>query len=171
MKKTTHLSLILFLSVMIFSSPAYSFNLPLPDFLPAMADTLPDAGFGEPMEVSRESGQEANPFAPKAEEASKVIPIESLTVDSTYIKLNEIPKSYSGFKIEIFKSTEPLPADHDIFFQHGNVSVEEVRKNEYSYTLGDFDEQEDASIFMQDFLLQRYPDARVIEYEEGKRLF
>ena len=133
-------------------------------------DTLPDAGFGEPVEISRERSPIKDPFASE-NKPSKVIQVSSIEVDTSYRQLAKIPKGFTGYKIEIQNVEKPLPSDHDIFFQHGNLAMEKVSETEYSYTLGTFNDMDTASIFMQDFLLQRYPNARVIEYQEGERLY
>jgi len=172
MKKTTHLCFHLCF-IFVFTSAVSAESTTHNGFPIAKAalDTLPDEGFGEPVEISRESNQQPNPFGEKGVEASKVITEQSITVDTTYVQVAEIPKTYTGFKIEILNTAEPLPAEHDIFFHHGNLTMEEVGKKEYSYTLGAFGSRDEATVFMQDFLLQRYPEAKVVEYEEGERLY
>ena len=133
-------------------------------------DTLPDAGFGEPIEVTREPEKGFDPFNQENQQ-SKVIQEQSVPLDTSYFQLAKIPKSYTGFKIEIMNSAEPLPKEHDIFYQHGNLTMEKISDTKYSYTLGEFKDNETAILFLQDFLIQRYPKAQVIEYVEGERLF
>lgn len=172
MKKTTHLCL-LFCFIFGITSVTAAKSSPMASFTAASPalDTLPDEGFGEPIEVTRESSQARSPFREKKVEPSKVIREQSITVDTSYVQVADIPKSYTGFKIEILNTEEPLPAAHDIFFHHGNLSLEELGKKEFSYTLGSFTSRDEAMVFMQDFLLKRYPEAKVVEYEAGERLY
>jgi hypothetical protein len=167
MRKTTLKlnAIIAILGVVFCSSPLLAIN---PD-LHTVIDTIPDAGFGEPIEVSREAVNIDNPFSDKVE-TSKVIPLESIQIDSTFIQLMDIPKNYSGYKIEILTTDEPLPSDHDIFYQHGKICLEKMPNNKYSYTLGRFESMDDATVFLQDFLVQRYPNAQIVSYENGERI-
>lgn len=133
-------------------------------------DTLPDESFDEPFEPR--SSASRRQLAPKNEvDSSKVIPIVSLAVDSTFMQLKKIPKDYNGFKIELMTVPTELPAGHDLFFQHGNISVEMLPDSTYSYTLGQFEARPKAERFLYDLLIDRYPDARVVEYLKGKRTY
>lgn len=167
MRKTTLklIAILVILGVVFCSSPLFAAN----ELHYTVLDTIPDAGFGEPIEVSREAVNRDNPFSDKGQ-VSKVIPLESVPLDSTFIQLMDIPKNYSGFKIEILTTDEPLPSNHDIFYQHGKICLEKMGNNKYAYTLGRFDNADDATIFLQDFLEQRYPKAKVVEYEKGERI-
>ena len=81
-----------------------------------------------------------------------------------------IPDNYSGFKIEIWKSAKPLTTEHRIFTQHGNIAMDVVKVTKYSYMLGNFKLYEDADDYMRKGLLISYPEAKVIQYKNGKRL-
>lgn len=133
-------------------------------------DTLPDDGFGEPIEVTQEPEKGFDPFNQENQQ-SRVITEQIVPVDTSYFQLAKIPKSFTGFRIEIMNSPEPLPKEHDIFYQHGKLTMEKISDTKYSYTLGEFKDNETAILFLQDFLSQRYPKAQVIEYAEGERLY
>ncbi|HKK80463.1 MAG TPA: hypothetical protein VJ933_12585 [Phaeodactylibacter sp.] len=136
----------------------------------AVADTLPDESFDEPFETFS-SNSERKTLVVQEADSSKVIPLVSLAVDSTFVQLKEIPKDYNGFKIELMTVQTELPPEHDLFFQHGNLSMEMLPDSTYSYTLGAFQERPKAERFMYNLLIDRYPDARVVEYEEGERTY
>jgi hypothetical protein len=133
-------------------------------------DTLPDTGFGEPLEASQEPAANFDPFKQK-NQRPRVLQEQMVPVDTSFFQLAKIPKSFTGFKIELMNSQEPLPKEHDIFFRHGNLSMEKISDTKYSYTLGTFHDNETALLFMQDFLIQLYPKAQVIEYADGERLY
>ena len=80
-----------------------------------------------------------------------------------------MPSDFTGYKIEIKNTAKPLSASNDIFFQHGKLYAEKMEDGSISYLLGDFDNAEAAGSFMSDFLARRYPDAKVIEYNNGNR--
>lgn len=169
MRKTITYCIAILAILTLVALPASAKDYP-PSWLPTMAvlDTLPDEGFGEPLDVSREPIDDRSPFhfepAP-----SKIITETSIAVDTTYQQLVRLPKDYSGYKIEVMRTTQPLPSDHELFFQHGRLSMEKLSETNYSYTLGHFTNEGDAQLFLEDFMQQRYPTARVIGYEGGER--
>ncbi len=143
-------------------------------FLSGRGDTIPprekedfDTPFGEP------KYQPESPPPPSGEEEkpSMVIPALKVDIDTSFTPALKVPAEYSGFKIEIQAVKEPLPPGHDIFFQHGRLFEGRLPDGSYSYLLGDFQTAEEASAFMQDFLITRYPKAKVAEYKEGNRLY
>ncbi|MCB9275979.1 MAG: hypothetical protein H6564_18175 [Lewinellaceae bacterium] len=140
-----------------------------PDYF-TPADTIP-AGedFDAPLNGSRYTPYDPNPFAHK-EDAPKVIPIVPIEVDQSFSQVKKLPADFMGFRIEIMATDAPLPENHDIFFQHGNLVMEKLGDHAYSYTIGSFENAADANSFMDNFLKQRYPAARLIEYQEGKRV-
>jgi hypothetical protein len=142
----------------------------LPRAVHAAVDTLPDESFDEPFEAAASKPERESLFAQEAD-SSKVIPLVSLAVDSTFLQLKEIPEDYNGFKIELMTVQQELPPEHDLFFQHGNLSMEMLPDSTYSYTLGQFQERPKAERFLYDLLIDRYPDARVVKYEEGERTY
>ena len=152
-------------------APLPSQKIPLlPQTVHAVIDTLPDESFDEPFEATTAKREQESLFAQEAD-SSKVIPLVSLAVDSTFVQLKEIPEAYNGFKIELMTVQAELPPDHDLFFQHGNLSMEMLPDSTYSYTLGQFQERPKAERFLYNLLIDRYPDARVVEYEEGERTY
>lgn len=137
----------------------------------AFLDTLPDESFDEPFDMQPRENARPDLFAGR-EDSSRVIPLVSIDIDSTFVKLNKIPKDYNGYKIELMTVDTELPPGHDLFFQHGNLSMELVLPDSiYSYTLGQFQERPKAEEFLYDLLIHRYPDARVVEYKKGQRTY
>ena len=137
----------------------------------AFLDTLPDESFDEPFDIKPRENARVDLFAGR-EDSSRVIQLVSIAIDSTFVKLNKIPKDYNGYKIELMAVSTELPPEHDLFFQHGNLSMELVLPDSiYSYTLGQFEERPKAEEFLYDLLIHRYPDARVVEYEDGQRTY
>lgn len=80
-----------------------------------------------------------------------------------------IPTNYTGYKIEFYTSLSALPASHKIFSQHGNIVLERKTNGLYSYLLGNFNDKKIAETFLQESLLNRYPTASLIRYENGQR--
>lgn len=109
------------------------------------------------------------PFAEKENTEPMIFQPQKVEVGDFQPRLYKVPDAYSGFKIEIMRAREPLPASHDIFFQHGKLFAEKLQNNTLSYMLGDFPSADEANAFLSGFLAQRYPDAQVVEYREGER--
>jgi len=80
-----------------------------------------------------------------------------------------LPFNYTGYKIEFFTTLSALPASHEIFNRHGNIVLERKANGLFSYLLGDFQEEQLATTFLEESLLSRYSTATVISYENGQR--
>jgi outer membrane protein OmpA-like peptidoglycan-associated protein len=81
-----------------------------------------------------------------------------------------LPLNYSGYKIQIVISTYELPLSHEIFSNHGNLLLEETKSGTYAYLLGSFKDEAESSDFLKNVLISRYPNARVVQYLNGKRV-
>lgn len=81
----------------------------------------------------------------------------------------DIPKEYTGFRIEIMVTDSLVPETDDLFFRHGNIGLEPLNSNRFAYTVGDFQDLESANNFLQQFMLPKYKDAQVIAYKDGRR--
>ncbi len=80
-----------------------------------------------------------------------------------------IPESFSGYKIEILHTMERVQEDNPIFFRHGRVAEEQLEDQSYAYLVGSFESEEEARAFLDKFISVNYPDAKVIQYKNGKR--
>ena len=85
-------------------------------------------------------------------------------------KANELPVSYTGYKVEFLTSLSELPMSHDIFSRHGNIYKEQRKDGSFAYLLGDFKAETNAFNFLDSIMKERYPNARVIGYELGRRI-
>jgi hypothetical protein len=81
----------------------------------------------------------------------------------------DIPKEYTGYRIEILVTDSLLAQQHEVFFRHGNIGLESLASNQFAYTVGDFQDAESATRFLQQFILPRYNEARIVSYQNGKR--
>ncbi len=79
-----------------------------------------------------------------------------------------IAANYTGYLIEILLSTKEIAADNPIFKQHGQVKKELRSDGGYSYLLGGFDKKKEASTFLKEVVISRYPMAKVVYYVNGK---
>ena len=88
---------------------------------------------------------------------------------NTLRKANELPVNYTGYKVEFLTSMSELPMSHEIFSRHGNIYKEQRKDGSYAYLLGDFKAETNAYNFLDSIMKERYPNARVIGYELGRR--
>jgi len=82
---------------------------------------------------------------------------------------NELPVNYTGYKVEFLTSMSELPMSHEIFSRHGNIYKEQRKDGSFAYLLGDFKAETNAYNFLDSIMKERYPNARVIGYELGRR--
>lgn len=76
----------------------------------------------------------------------------------------------SGFYIQLVETSDILDKDHKIYQEFGNLRVEENNDDIYCYLIGNFKSKETVDKFLNDIILSRYPEAKVIELKKGKRL-
>lgn len=84
-------------------------------------------------------------------------------------RTNAIPAYYTGHKIEFITSFTELPASHEIFKRHGNITMERRPNGIFSYLIGDFTDAAIGEQFLEESMLDRYPSANLVTYENGKR--
>jgi hypothetical protein len=109
------------------------------------------------------------PYFPE-DEIPQVFEETLVAVDSSYATVNPVPKGFTGFRVEIVTAAKALPADHDLFFQHGNLYFDQKRNGKYSYMLGAFEKEEEALDYYKLLLEDRYPGGIIIEYKNGNRV-
>ena len=100
----------------------------------------------------------------------KYEPEKEVKVVNLSAEILQIPDEYSGYSVEIKRTATPLEITDPIFTQHGNIILHQVSDTKFSYMLGDFSKEEAATDFLENILLSRYPDAKVITYKNGIRL-
>jgi hypothetical protein len=80
----------------------------------------------------------------------------------------EITKE-TGFYIQLISSQEILEKDNALFQNFGNVLVEKTLNPKYCYIVGGFETKSAAKIFMDNIIIERYPNAKLIEFKNGER--
>lgn len=81
----------------------------------------------------------------------------------------DLAENYTGFRIEIMATDSLLPDTSEVFFRHGNMVMEQLEGAKFSYTVGDFKDEQSAQSFMDKFIRPMYPEPRIVRYQEGKR--
>lgn len=81
-----------------------------------------------------------------------------------------LPKGYTGYRVEFFNSSYELPRSHEIFSNHGNITMEQKKDGNFGYLLGDFNEWRDANRFLSTIISNRYSGASVVRYKKGNRI-
>lgn len=80
--------------------------------------------------------------------------------------------TYTGFAIELVQSDIPLNRNYLIFKQFGRIYYEKLPDgNGYAYCIKvPFDEQMAVEKFLKSTVLHRAPEAKIIQYKNGKRI-
>ena len=90
---------------------------------------------------------------------------EALSFHDAKIITNE-----SGFYIQLVETEEILNKEHKIYQEFGNLRVETTLDSKFCYLIGSFSTKEMVDKFLTDIILPRYPEAKAIQFQEGKRL-
>ncbi len=84
----------------------------------------------------------------------------------------KLPAGYQGFVIELTTSDMPLKRNYFLFDQFGNVFYDQLRKGDYAYCiLINFSKRKAVKKFLNNIILPKAPEARLVEYKNGKRKY
>ncbi|MEM6321203.1 MAG: OmpA family protein [Bacteroidota bacterium] len=89
---------------------------------------------------------------------------------TTSARTRPISTTFTGYKIEFKTAFQELPANHEIFSRHGNIVMQQLPNGMYSYLLGNFSSDQEAATFLEEALRNRYPDARLVYFQNGRRM-
>ena len=82
----------------------------------------------------------------------------------------KIPISYSGFAIELTTADLPLKRDYFLFEKFGNVFYEKRKEGGYAYLiLIDFKSKKAVEDFLNNIVLPKAPEAKMVNYKRGVR--
>jgi hypothetical protein len=91
---------------------------------------------------------------------------------SAYRKaFKKLPALYNGYVIELEASNYPLDHANAIFRQFGNVYYDKLTGGGYSYCIKvDFSSLDSVKQYLNNNIIYRAPEARILQYKKGKRL-
>ncbi len=103
----------------------------------------------------------------------EVVQLTTKKESSTSKSYNKKPvyfnEAFTGFSIQLMTSMERLDPNNELFTEFGTLMIEEATNPKFCYMIGEFVTQEGAEKFLQNVLLERYPDAKVVFYKKGNR--
>ena len=77
---------------------------------------------------------------------------------------------YTGYKVVIQFSKDPISTDHEIYKKHENLVEYKASSGSMLYMIGDFKTQDEADDFVSKTASLMYPGAYVVQFENGRRL-
>ena len=84
----------------------------------------------------------------------------------------KLSSEYEGYAIELTTSDLPLKRNYFLFDQFGNVNYDKLEDGGYSYCiLAKFSSKKSVEHFLETIILPKAPEARLIEYKNGKRKY
>ncbi len=105
-----------------------------------------------------------------AKEAKSTPSQDKPAITSSYRYHRKLSKTHTGIVIELAASNFPLERDKAIFKQFGNVYYDKLIEGGYSYVIKtNFTSFEATKNFLNNIIIHKAPEARIIEYKEGKR--
>lgn len=85
--------------------------------------------------------------------------------------LVNLPKKFSGFKIEVIQVKAALPDDHPIFEEFYPVFLQKDTKNNFCYLIGNFKGETEARSLFMDSIQKKYPDAKLVKFTLGSKKY
>ena len=82
---------------------------------------------------------------------------------------NPIPTEATGFKIQLLDVEEPITLSNPLFKAYKSLYAEVASEKHYTYLIGDYKSKVSAEAILKK-ISKQYPDAKIIEYADGKRV-
>lgn len=76
----------------------------------------------------------------------------------------------SEYFIQLSATSEPLDKKNSIFQEFGNLKVRKNINSDYCYLIEGFKSEKTATSFLNNIIITRYPEAKVIELKDGERV-
>jgi outer membrane protein OmpA-like peptidoglycan-associated protein len=105
--------------------------------------------------------------AKSAEVAASAAEYEQPTI--TEAPTNPIPSETTGFKIQLIDEPEPITLSNPLFKAFKSVYAEVVEDKHYTYLIGDYKSEAGAKAYLLK-IIKQYPDAKIIHFQDGKRV-
>ncbi len=112
----------------------------------------------------------------KKEIQEEVVEGEFMNPVSQRSKFEEVMKkknpmfNYTGYKIVVHFSQDPISKDHEIFTRHNDLVEYKSKSGSVLYMIGDYKSKEDAEDFLLGRVVQVYPGAYIVGFKNGNRL-
>ncbi len=117
----------------------------------------------------------ANADTKKSPTSRPKYPIRKLQMEEIpdyYRHHKNLSSNYEGYVIELTTSDLPLKRNYFLFDQFGNVYYDKLKKGGYSYCiLVKFSSKKSVEQFLENIILPKAPEARLVEYKKGKRKY
>jgi|GEM_PF-1781862 hypothetical protein len=124
------------------------------------------------VEISKIKAEKAMFSTPEEASASKTIAETIFPPKSKIIAFHGAKKisNESDYFIQLSATSEPLSKENSIFQEFGNLKVRENINSNYCYLIGGFKSEKTATSFLNNIIIIRYPEAKVIELKDGERV-
>ncbi len=82
----------------------------------------------------------------------------------------QMPSTFTGYTIELATSKIPLKRDDELFKYFGKVYYTKLKKGGFAYNIMvNFSTKSAVRNFLENIVIHKAPDARIVEYKKGKR--
>ena len=95
---------------------------------------------------------------------------QKIVTNEVSVKLKPLPLNFKGYSVEIISTISKLPNSHELFTQYGYLILEQTKDGKYAYLLGEFTEQKDAKSLLENIITPKYPNAKIVQYLNGRRV-
>ena len=75
--------------------------------------------------------------------------------------------AFTGITIQLTATDRQLEAGHQIYSTFGGIKVKEMLSPKYCYFLGEFTSVEGAEKFLNDMVIAKFPNAKVVTFKKG----
>jgi outer membrane protein OmpA-like peptidoglycan-associated protein len=140
-----------------------------------VVEATPTAVKAAPVMVSSTTPTPAVTVTPTPVMVAPTTPTPAVSNPKENVKINISPVAvtFSGYKVEVFTSSTPLPTDSEeiknLSVILSEIGVDKLKNGQYSYMVGSFLNWSETERFLEK-TQNLYGKARIVEYFNGKRI-
>lgn len=91
-------------------------------------------------------------------------------VPGFYRAAKPIADNFTGYTVQILTTNRELDKEDELFVNFGGIMIQENLYPRYSYLVGKFRTKEGAEKYVNTVISERYSNAKVIAFKNGKRV-
>ena len=142
--------------------------IPHPSVIPKNPSNVPTQTASAASKINSET------FNESAKPAYNKTSLPNISKENVKVNLTGVDKAFTGYKIEVFASKEPLATDDPdlkmiAFDVMSNIQIDKLKNGQFSYMVGTFLNWGETERYLEK-IQSRYPKAQIVDYYNGKRV-
>ena len=142
--------------------------IPHPSVIPKNSSNAPNQTASAASKINSET------FNESAKPVYNKTSLPNISKENVKVNLTGVDKAFTGYKIEVFASKEPLATDDPdlkmiAFDVMSDIQIDKLKNGQFSYMVGTFLNWGETERYLEK-IQSRYPKAQIVDYYNGKRV-